>query len=100
MEQPLTKAQAAQIIQKLAAPDCCDFSVFYRPHCKERMRQRNVDARDALRVLRTGEVSKAYMRDQEWRHAVKANGLVLAVAIVEGADGSLALHAVTLWRKR
>ena len=64
------------------------------------MRQRNVDARDALRVLRTGEVSKAYMRDQEWRHGVKANGLVLAVAIIEGLDGSLALHCVTLWRKR
>ena len=88
------------MIQRLAAPERSDFSVFYRPHCKERMRQRNVDARDALRVLRTGEVSKAYMRDSEWRHRVTANGLVLAVALVGDDHPTLVLHGVTLWRQR
>ena len=58
------------------------------------------DARGALRVLRTGEVSEAYTRDQEWRHRVKANGLVIAVAIMETPDGSQAIHGVTVWRKR
>jgi len=63
------------------------------------MRQRGLDARDALRILRAGEVSKTYQRDGEWRHQVKAAGFVLAVAIVE-IEGGAVLHVVTVWRKR
>ena len=99
MEQPLTRAQAERIIRQLASPAVCDQAVFHRPHCKQRMAQRGLDARDTLRILRTGDVSKAYFRDGEWRHQVKASGFVLAVAIVEVAHRAV-LHGVTVWRKR
>jgi hypothetical protein len=64
------------------------------------MRHRGLDARDALRILRTGKVSKAYFRDGEWRHQIKGGGFVMAVCVVAASEGTAVLHAVTVWRKK
>ena len=66
-------------------------------HCLRRMRERQVDALDIIRVLRSGKVSGAAYRDgsgMDWRHKIVGRDLAVIVAI---EPESLLLVITTYW---
>jgi len=68
VEQPLTVAEAEQVIQRIAVHP---LGVGFRSHCLEQMEKRGFDAVDIVKMLRNPSlVCPAYRREGEWRYKV------------------------------
>jgi hypothetical protein len=69
MEHPLTRAEAETIIMRVAH---LPLGISFRTHCLKRMKTRQLDALDIMRILRNAVVvCDAYKRAGEWRYRVR-----------------------------
>lgn len=96
-------SEAERVISRIAL---LPSGVAFRSHCRERMRQRGLDALDIVRMLRNPQMAcPAYKRGGEWRYRVKERagnappkrrGIFVVVVIVTEDH----LQAHTVYRRR
>ncbi len=100
---PIPKSEAERKIRRIAHLPA---GVAFRSHCRDRMRQRGLDALDIVRVLRNAVLAApAYKRNGEWRYRVRERpgnapverrGINVVVVVVRDDH----LHAHTVYRTR
>lgn len=92
----MNKAQAQSLIRSTAQTGC----IFLSTHCKERMRERNVNTDDILHVMMWGQVKeiKNARKNNEWEIRVAGKDLngsnLVVVAAVNKNRNTL---IITVW---
>jgi hypothetical protein len=91
MNEPLSRAEAKALLQKILEGGTVTYSV---PHALDRLRKRGLSTIDCENVLRGGVVEEAEWENGCWRHRVRTRRITIVVQCLSEEE----VLVVTAWR--